>query len=814
MRNRSTPSLLLPALVGVLALWVGGVGLPEGALSSALGGEPTDVLNLKVALEPADLEAGQDGWLVLTGTLGPTWHIYSGGEGATSWEPIAAQGVTYHLGTARTSEPHRWKPDWGDESDARDVWEGQFTLRVKVSLAKDVAPGTELGLALTYNPCNDKVCLPTVKGRRAVIALGGGGVNGGRNAAAGAPAGVVARPPMASAPLIASGGEVRLEVEELASDGLRGVLRLTFTPALNHHFYLPPAGEDGLPIEAEPLAASGVTWGAFALPQSGGKLKEPLVARLAFTRSQEAQRLSVRVAFQACDAFGYCKSPEDAVLHVEFGSAADAPAPGTSAPASPPGAGDDGTLFFEVVRGDGGEGPDGARPSPGEGASPVAAAGDSAAGAGDPAEEEGEVADLFRTHGFWALGLIFLIGIGLAFTPCVLPIIPITISVIGGGRAIPRGRLTGLLCTYVGGLALTYGTVGLVSAFAGGSMSAAFREPLVIYAIAGFFFFLAMAMLGIFELQPPQWLARLQGGAQRRSGSFIGAFMFGCLAAVIASPCTGPFIAGMAVFTAQQQDPALGFAMFVSMALGMGAVFFAAGSLNLVMRPGPWMVWVRYVFGLILFGAAIYYLGNQQLLVPPVSYVVAGIGALVTIAGITRHLAHREGAPMAEAFRRGLAVGSMMLVTGLLVAWMVRPLEVPDDLQWTKLKDRAQLMAAVDEAAAAGQPVVVDVWATWCHYCKEYDKVMLASDDLRDRLRRVKRLKLDVTNDNFPELRRGLGIPRDAQPYLVFMDSKKRIHADASIDQWHGDQSAARLTESLDRVLGQGPAAPSDAPAN
>src|SRR5439155_2706666 len=128
-----------------------------------------------------------------------------------------------------------------------------------------------------------------------------------------------------------------------------------------------------------------------------------------------------------------------------------------------------------------------------------------------------------------------------------------------------------------------------------------------------------------------------------KGGNVVGAFLFGGMAALIASPCTGPVIAGMIVFTAQSGNAALGFLMFVVLGLGMGAVFFAAGSLNLVMRPGPWMVWVRYGFGVLLVATALYYLRSAER-ISTWGVLAIGFSAAALVAlGIGRHLTSKEG---------------------------------------------------------------------------------------------------------------------------------------------------------------------------
>ncbi|MFV1960098.1 MAG: protein-disulfide reductase DsbD family protein, partial [Planctomycetota bacterium] len=333
-------------------------------------------------------------------------------------------------------------------------------------------------------------------------------------------------------------------------------------------------------------------------------------------------------------------------------------------------------------------------------------------------------------------------------------------------------------------------------------MEAAFRIPAVIWGLAGLFLVLGAGMLGFFELQPPAWMERMRGGAARKGGTVVGTFLLGCLAALIASPCTGPFVVAMLTFVATTGSVAIGFLIFFALGLGMGAVFFAAGSLNLLARPGPWMVWVRNAFGIVLVGLALYYVANSELLLPPALFVVGFVLALLGWWGVTRHLARREGERPRVALTRGAIVAVLIAATTGLVAGITRP--VPD-LGWTRLKDIPHLRAKVAEARAKGQPVLVDVWATWCFYCKEFDKVMEGDRDLRARVRKMMRLKIDVTGeDKHEDLRRALGIPLEGQPRMVLIDAQGRIRRAADVERWFGkagEDPAEDLRKRFDLVF-------------
>jgi thiol:disulfide interchange protein DsbD len=512
-------------------------------------------------------------------------------------------------------------------------------------------------------------------------------------------------------------------------------------------FHLHPvgyAGETGSGVEVGGKAAEGITWSPPVLPSAEDDFTDPYVVRIPYVRADGEVPVRVGVKWQGCDAT-QCRPPETfAVVYDRRGARIEAPAAPTAVAKAGEG------LLFPVV--------------------------EDLVGSASPSGREENPA-----HKSWAewllyLGGIFLAGIALAFTPCVLPIIPITVSIIGGGRTdLSKGRLTFLLSCYALGLSTTYGVMGLIAGSGGASMSAAFESDVAIYVIAGVFFLLSLGMFGIYELQPPAWLQRLQGGA--KGGSPVGAAVFGALAAVIASPCVGPAVVGMLVFIATSGNMLLGFLMFFMLGLGMSAVFFAAGSLNLLMRPGPWMVWVRWFFGILLVGAAFYYLSSSGKLVPPALWVVGAVVAAAIAFGTWHHLAKKEMDH--QAVRKSAILAGVLAATVGLVAFLTRP----GDMAWTDVRDRDHLVALVEQAKKEGKATVVDVWATWCTYCRKYDHVVENDAELESAFRRMNRARIRVDEGSRDDLRSAVGAP-PGQPVMVFLDSQGRIRRDLDVKEW------------------------------
>jgi thiol:disulfide interchange protein len=789
-----------------------------------------------VRLEPADLGPGGEGVLVVTSVIENDLHLYADGSEAIKVTPIALDGVVYHVPTLDGFTWEDFEKDAGrltwskpmlrpsDYPNAPPdlVWqEGHdFELRIPVTIGSSVASDAVLGVLLDYSACDELSCYDRIEGQRAVVKLGAGG--GGTPGDADAPTDVVAAPKekvvFAAFPS-SDAARVTLEIEEAEGDGGGLVAVVTFVPGIGFYLHQPPGSANDIPVSVEPLEDEGITWGDWDWPAEGGKIEEPYAVRIPFVRDG-AERLRIRVGWQGCNDFT-CDDPQSDILMarwVEEGRV-EPPVPfehpnGEKPPVIP----DVGTaptpveippgekvlvepseaLPFPVVHGD-----DLDKPRTDDDWRVV-----EAAAAPTLAGDASEVETLWRDLGIMFFGLILVLGVGLAFTPCVLPIIPLTISVIGGGNPdIKKSRLTFLLTVYVLGLSLAYGAAGAASGFLGEAINleAAFQNPVVIWCIAGIFMVMAAGMMGIFELQPPAWMERMRGGAQKKSGTVLGSFLLGLLAALIASPCTGPFVVGLITFVATTQDPLLGFAWLFTLGLGMGAVFFAAGSLNLLARPGPWMVWVRYGFGIILFGVALYLVAKGGLLDldPAVTgdhwIAVLAVGVIVGVIAwwaMARHLVRKEGESKEVARRRGAILSLCIIGVAILVAWFSVPPEAGP--MWIKVKDVAHMRQEVERAKEEGRPVVVDVWATYCTNCIKFDHVIADDPYLRKAFDDMVRLKIDETDGMRVDLRRAVGLPDGAKPRMAFFDEQGRIRRAADVMHWYKDQSGAELRRRVD----------------
>jgi thiol:disulfide interchange protein DsbD len=355
--------------------------------------------------------------------------------------------------------------------------------------------------------------------------------------------------------------------------------------------------------------------------------------------------------------------------------------------------------------------------------------------------------------------LVFAGGLALNLTPCVYPMIPITISIFGGQSGGPKQSLR-LAIFYVLGMALMYSALGTVAALTGSLLGSALQNPLVLVFIAAVMVVLALSMFGLYDITVPQSLSRIASG--NRQGA-LGALLMGATVGIIAAPCIGPFVLGLLTYVGTTGNPALGFSLFFTLALGLGLPFLvlatASGSLAALPRSGSWMVWVKKVFGFILLGMALYFLTRSPRLVPE-SLFLPGLAALSLIAAVVLAvLDHtRSSGGGFRRVKRATGLAGVLLSAGFLIA--PRFLTQAPGITWADYNEEA-----LAQAADTGRPVIIDFSATWCIPCKELDHWTFAAPSVVERARAFVTLKADLTDSNSPAVRalknryRVLGVP-------------------------------------------------------
>lgn len=369
----------------------------------------------------------------------------------------------------------------------------------------------------------------------------------------------------------------------------------------------------------------------------------------------------------------------------------------------------------------------------------------------------------------WAL----LIGIGIAFTPCVLPMYPLISGIVLGGKArLSTGRALLLTVLYVQGMALTYTALGLVVAAAGLQFQAALQHPYVLVGLSVIFTLLALSMFGLFTLQLPSSVqTRLSLMSNRQQGgSPGGVFAMGAIAGLICSPCTTAPLSAILLYIAQSGNLWLGGGTLYLYALGMGIplILVTLFGNRLLPKSGPWMEQVKIAFGFAILALPVFLLermlgetwGLRLWSLLAVAFFSWGF---ITCLGGTR---------------RGIRVLQIVLLGAALVS--AKPLQdwafgvstsVPQaHLNFTRIASVDELNQAL--AQAKGKPVMLDLYADWCVACKEFEKYTFSDPQVQAALKETVLLQADVTANSAEDaaLLRHLGVP--GLPTILFFDAQ------------------------------------------
>ncbi|MEL5320752.1 protein-disulfide reductase DsbD [Serratia nevei] len=449
------------------------------------------------------------------------------------------------------------------------------------------------------------------------------------------------------------------------------------------------------------LVPQQATLGAFTLPE-GLSHKDEFFGEVAIFKQQlnlqvplqqAAANASLSVTYQGCAEAGFCYPPETRVIPLDAVSAGDvAPLP-AAAPA--------------------------------------------------PTEQPAAPASLPFSP-LWAL----LIGIGIAFTPCVLPMYPLISGIIlGRDRPQSSGRILALAVVYVQGMALTYTLLGLVVAAAGLQFQAALQHPYVLIGLSVLFIALALSMFGLYSLQLPSALqTRLASWSNtQRGGSLTGVFLMGALAGLICSPCTTAPLSAILLYIAQSGNLWAGGGTLYLYALGMGIplVIVTLFGNRLLPRSGPWMQYVKEAFGFVILALPVFLLER----------VIGDLWGLrlwsllgLAFFGWAFALSLRSARGWARALQ-------LLLLAAAVIA--ARPLQdwafgtdqaqqaAQPHLAFTRINNVEQLDLALQQAR--GKPVMLDLYADWCVACKEFEKYTFSDAAVQASLANAVLLQADVT---------------------------------------------------------------------
>ncbi|MEX1274958.1 MAG: cytochrome c biogenesis protein CcdA, partial [Bacteroidota bacterium] len=372
-----------------------------------------------------------------------------------------------------------------------------------------------------------------------------------------------------------------------------------------------------------------------------------------------------------------------------------------------------------------------------------------------------EISKLFDEGGsFGAFLAIFLVGLALNLTPCVYPMMSVTVSLFGAQTETNTLKVFFKAVTYVLGIAAMYTVLGVSAALSGGLFGSWLQSPWVLGGIGLLLIGLALSSFGLYQIQMPYWLTSKLGG-QTGTG-LISLFISGLVVGIFAAPCIGPPVIALLTLVSSKADPVFGFWVFFALSIGLGFPYLILGTfsgmIKKIPRSGGWLIWVERLFGVILTGAGLFYLSlaffpRYSAYIIPLTLIAGGI-----------YLGFLEGSGKDKKgfLRLKWAFGVLAIGFGIMTANALRE----PGIEWEAYSE-----ARLAEARQSGKPVMMDFYADWCIPCLELDRKTFVDAGVIEGTREFIRLKVDLTHFDSPEseaLRKRFMIA--GVPTIVFLD--------------------------------------------
>jgi len=390
------------------------------------------------------------------------------------------------------------------------------------------------------------------------------------------------------------------------------------------------------------------------------------------------------------------------------------------------------------------------------------------------------VEDIFGSGNglLWTLALIFLGGLALNLSPCIYPMLPITVSYFGGKSGRMKGDTLIHGVMYLMGLSVTNSIMGMVSALSGNMLGSMLQHPAALIMIALIMTLLGLSFFDLWELRAPSALNKI---SSKNYSGYFGTFFMGLTLGIIAAPCIGPFILGLLAYVGQKGDPFFGFFCFFILSMGMGlpicilALF--SGAMKRLPLSGDWMLWIRRLMGWVLIGMAIYMISPliSGRIVKSSLFLAAAVAA-----GIHLGWLEKAGRGTARFIYIKRISGILIILLGIGCFYSV--FSYIEGVRWTDY-DEGLLTKATQE----GKPVILDFYADWCIPCKGLDKTVFRDAKVIELSKKFVMMRLDLTvkqpsQDKILERHHIIGVPT-----IIFINKdgkeEKKLRVESQVDK-------------------------------